>query len=87
MRHSQVCCLAHHLINARSCDFAPKPILLTVELNLFRNIRLEPWIDRRGRLRGNLVAGGHIARCEIEPEFALNIVNNRPARFRLSLVH
>jgi glycosyltransferase involved in cell wall biosynthesis len=37
--------------------------------NLARSIRPEPYIDRRGRLRGNLLGIYHVATGRIEPEY------------------
>ena len=41
--------------------------------NLVRSIWPEPWIDRRGRLRGNLIAAYHLMMGRIEPEYILKI--------------
>jgi GT2 family glycosyltransferase len=41
--------------------------------NLVRSFWPEPWIDRRGRLRGNLLAACHLMMGRIEPEFILKI--------------
>jgi glycosyltransferase involved in cell wall biosynthesis len=41
--------------------------------NVAKSVRPEPWIDRRGRLYGNLIAVAHVARGKIEPEFVLNL--------------
>jgi GT2 family glycosyltransferase len=41
--------------------------------NLARSLWPESYIDRRGRLRGNLLALSHIARGRVEPEFILEI--------------
>lgn len=48
-----------------------------ISRNLFANMgRLlwpEPWIDRRGRLRGNLIAAMHLLAGRLEPERALEL--------------
>lgn len=41
--------------------------------NALRSIRPEPYIDRRGRLRGNLIALTHVIRGRLEPEYVLKI--------------
>jgi GT2 family glycosyltransferase len=41
--------------------------------NLVRSFWPEPWIDRRGRLRGNLLAACHLMMGRIEPEYILKI--------------
>jgi glycosyltransferase involved in cell wall biosynthesis len=41
--------------------------------NLARSLRPEPWVDRRGRLRGNLLAVAHVCTGRIEPEYILRI--------------
>ena len=41
--------------------------------NLVRSFWPEPWIDRRGRLRGNLLAVCHLMMGRIEPEYILKI--------------
>lgn len=41
--------------------------------NLGRSVRPEPYIDRRGRLRGNFLAMAHVITGRIEPEYILKI--------------
>ena len=41
--------------------------------NLAHSLRPEPWIDRRGRLRGNLIALADVARGKARPERALEL--------------
>lgn len=41
--------------------------------NLARSFRPEPWIDRRGRLRGNMLALADLARGKARPERALEL--------------
>ncbi|SJM32214.1 glycosyltransferase family 2 protein [Mesorhizobium delmotii] len=41
--------------------------------NLARSLWPEPYVDRRGRLRGNLLALSHVARGRVEPEYILKI--------------
>ncbi|MGE0849753.1 MAG: glycosyltransferase family 2 protein [Hyphomicrobiaceae bacterium] len=44
-----------------------------IAANLAKSVRPEPWIDRRGRLRGNLIAGYHVLRGRVEPEYVLEL--------------
>ncbi len=41
--------------------------------NAIRSFRPEPHIDRRGRLRGNVLAGLHMLRGKVEPEYILKL--------------
>jgi GT2 family glycosyltransferase len=41
--------------------------------NVLRSLWPEPWVDRRGRLRGNLLALAHVLKGRIEPEYILQI--------------
>ncbi|TIR43007.1 MAG: glycosyltransferase [Mesorhizobium sp.] len=41
--------------------------------NLARSLWPESYIDRRGRLRGNLLALSHVARGRVQPEYILEI--------------
>ena len=41
--------------------------------NLVRSLWPEPYIDRRGRLRGNLIALAHLLKGRIEPEYIQKI--------------
>jgi len=50
------------------------PLMLrNLAANLARSIRPEPYVDRRGRLRGNLIGIGHLLTGRIEPEFAARL--------------
>ncbi|MER8830510.1 glycosyltransferase [Mesorhizobium sp. M0938] len=56
------------------------PLTVAVKLmgkNLLANLALSLWpesyIDRRGRLRGNLLALSHVARGRVQPEYILEI--------------
>ena len=44
-----------------------------IAANVVRSLKPEPYVDRRGRLRGNLMALRHVAMGRIEPEFILKI--------------
>jgi GT2 family glycosyltransferase len=41
--------------------------------NVWGSVWPEPWIDRRGRLRGNLLAAAHILARRVEPEHILKL--------------
>jgi hypothetical protein len=53
--------------------FACRQISRNVAANLVRSLRPEGHIDRRGRLKGNLLAAYHLIRGRIEPEYAQKI--------------
>ncbi|CCF00121.1 probable glycosyl transferase (plasmid) [Sinorhizobium fredii HH103] len=44
-----------------------------IAANLVRSLWPEPYVDRRGRLRGNLTALAHVLKGRIEPEYIQNI--------------
>lgn len=64
-----------YLIRKRSvpAGFALRLMGRNLAANLVHSVSPEPHIDRRGRLRGNLVGLGHVLRGRIEPEYALQI--------------
>jgi hypothetical protein len=41
--------------------------------NAAKSFWSEPYIDRRGRLRGNMLAAWHLLRGKVEPEYILNL--------------
>jgi len=41
--------------------------------NMAKSLWPEPYIDRRGRLLGNLLAFGHLFKGKVEPEYVLNL--------------
>jgi GT2 family glycosyltransferase len=53
--------------------FALKLLGKNLAANIVRSIRPEPWIDRRGRLKGNLLAIRHLMAGRIEPEHILQL--------------
>lgn len=53
--------------------FAARLMARNLAANLFRSLRPEPYVDRRGRLRGNLRAIAHLLRGRIEPEHILRL--------------
>lgn len=54
-------------------SFALPLMARNLAANLGHSVRPEPYIDRRGRLRGNLLAMAHILTGRIEPEYILQI--------------
>lgn len=54
-------------------SFALDLIGRNVAANLARSIFPEPHIDRRGRLRGNLIAASHLIKGRVEPEYVLEL--------------
>jgi glycosyltransferase involved in cell wall biosynthesis len=56
-----------------STRFALRLALRNFAANVLRSINPEPYIDRRGRLRGNLLALAHVARGRLDPEYVLKI--------------
>lgn len=53
--------------------FAVPLMARNIAANFARSVRPEPYIDRRGRLRGNMIAMAHILTGRIEPEYILKI--------------
>lgn len=53
--------------------FALKLMARNIAANTVRSIRPETHIDRRGRLRGNLMALGHLLKGRVDPEYILEI--------------
>lgn len=53
--------------------FAVRLMTRNLIANAIRSLRPEPYVDRRGRLRGNLVAAYHLMLGRIEPEYILRI--------------
>jgi glycosyltransferase involved in cell wall biosynthesis len=56
-----------------STRFALRLATRNFAANVLRSIAPEPHIDRRGRLRGNLLALAHVLRGRLEPEYVLHI--------------
>jgi GT2 family glycosyltransferase len=53
--------------------FAFNLICRNMAANVVKSLWPEPWVDRRGRLKGNLLAALHLARGKIEPEHILKL--------------
>lgn len=53
--------------------FAFRLIWRNIVANIVKSLWPEPYIDRRGRLKGNLLALLHLARGKIEPEYILKL--------------
>ena len=54
-------------------SFALPLMFRNIAANLAKSFRPEPYVDRRGRLRGNILAIRHVAMGRIEPEYILKI--------------
>ncbi|WP_394886092.1 glycosyltransferase family 2 protein (plasmid) [Mesorhizobium sp. AaZ16] len=54
-------------------SFAFPLMFRNIAANLGKSLRPEPYVDRRGRLRGNMLAILHVATGRIEPEYILKI--------------
>lgn len=52
---------------------ATRQILRNVSSNLVRSLRPEPWVDRRGRLRGNVMAARDLLTGTLAPENILRL--------------
>jgi glycosyltransferase involved in cell wall biosynthesis len=53
--------------------FAFNLIWRNIAANTVKSFWPEPYIDRRGRLKGNLIAAMHLARGRIDPEYILKL--------------
>jgi hypothetical protein len=53
--------------------FAMRLMLRNIAANLGRSLWPESYIDRRGRLRGNLIAIFHLLIGRVEPEYILRM--------------
>lgn len=53
--------------------FGLRLIRQNVAANIVRSIRPEPYVDRRGRLRGNFLAAGHLLSRRIDPTYILKL--------------
>lgn len=56
-----------------SLRFAFNLIWRNIAANLVKSLWSEPYIDRRGRLKGNVIAAGHLLRGRVEPEYILKL--------------
>jgi hypothetical protein len=54
-------------------SFALGLLARNLAANVVRSLRPEPWVDRRGRLRGNLLGIVHVMSGRVAPEHALKI--------------
>ena len=53
--------------------WAANLIARNVLANAALSLRPEPHVDRRGRLKGNLIAAGHLIRGRCDPELMLRL--------------
>jgi hypothetical protein len=56
-----------------SAPRALRMILRNLVSNVVKALRPEPWVDRRGRLRGNLLALSDLLRGRIAPDRILDL--------------
>lgn len=56
-----------------SAAYALRHMVKNLARNVSRALVPEPWVDRRGRLRGNLVAIGHLLRGRLDPRHILGM--------------
>lgn len=54
-------------------DFAYRLLARNIAANIIRSVRPEPYIDRFGRLKGNLLAAYHILKGRVDPEYILKL--------------
>jgi glycosyltransferase involved in cell wall biosynthesis len=54
-------------------DFGLKLIVRNFAANVVRSLRPEPYIDRRGRLRGNMIGLCHVLIGRVDPEHILKL--------------
>jgi glycosyltransferase involved in cell wall biosynthesis len=53
--------------------FAFEMIWRNIAANAIKSFWPEPYVDRRGRLKGNLLAASHLIRGRVEPEYILKL--------------
>ena len=53
--------------------FALNLMARNVTANIVKSLWSEPYVDRRGRLMGNIIGAYHLARGRIEPEYVLKL--------------
>lgn len=53
--------------------FALSLMVRNIAANIVKSIRPEPYVDRRGRLRGNILALAHVLTGRVEPEYILKL--------------
>lgn len=56
-----------------SPEYARRIMTKNILANIIRSLKPEPWIDRRGRLKGNIRALGDLVRGRIDPRAILNM--------------
>lgn len=72
--YSQICNPIYLVIKGTMpLGFALELMSRNLLANAAKSFRPEPYIDRRGRLRGNLLAAWHLLRGKVEPEYILNL--------------
>jgi GT2 family glycosyltransferase len=72
--YSQICNPTYlALKGTMPATFALRLMGKNVLANMLRSVSPEPYIDRRGRLRGNLLAMRHLLQGKIQPEHVLEL--------------
>lgn len=56
-----------------SGPYALRSMTKNVVMNISRSLRPEPWVDRRGRLKGNVIAAYHLLCRKISPDWILKL--------------
>jgi GT2 family glycosyltransferase len=64
-----------YLVRKGTCTgrWAANLIARNVAVNAARSLRPEPHVDRLGRLKGNLIAAGHVLRGRLDPEYIMRL--------------
>lgn len=69
--------IANPVYMARKGSLTARFALFHISRNIAKNLARaawpEPWVDRRGRLRGNLIALAHLARRRLAPEKMMDV--------------
>lgn len=72
--YSQICNPAYLVRKGTMpASFALPLMTRNLLANMAKSLWAEPYVDRRGRLRGNLLAAFHLMRGKIEPEYILKL--------------
>ena len=53
--------------------FAYRLMVRNIAANVVKSVRPEPYVDRKGRLKGNLLAAYHILKGRVDPEYILKL--------------
>jgi hypothetical protein len=53
--------------------FAYRLMVRNIAANVVKSVRPEPYVDRKGRLKGNLLAAYHVLKGRVDPEYILKL--------------